>query len=218
MEQQEDNVVEVFTSDIGVDIKRIAEVSQKKFNEEIEQHLNYEIPGVEQPPANNEMIEPMEPQVEEIALSPDEIQERSGLLNYIKTAQQHFPREWQAMGISDDVILGSDNETLGTIIEDYKFRRDSSQSFQTLFMLANRVILMAEGMGASFGLQLGGLSKRLEQNEDYNDALKCVIHDKANRMRLTPIQRLCIAIGTTAYSVHLENSARTSGDDEYEAF
>lgn len=207
----EDNVAQTYVSDLGIDIQKYAEESDKKFNDELQKYLTEDEPVQQQ---TQEELEP-EPEFIEQPLSIEEIQKRSELLNYFKVAQQHFPNDWRALGISEEIIMEADIEKLELIKADYQFRRDCSSSFEAIVGLANKAILVAEGMSSSFGLELGGLSKRLETNEDYNSALKAVIHDKGNKLRLSPISRLCMVVAVTAYQVHTDNTVNKDIEENY---
>lgn len=220
MAQQAEPVQEIF-SDIGIDVRKINENAEKAHQQELEESLAsmYQVDSAE-PMSQPEMMEmaPQEPEFTEVMLSPEEIKERSGLLSYIRQAKMNFRENWEAMGISDDMVQNASVEELKIYIDDYKFRRDSISSFNAIYDMINRGIFVLEGMGGSFGFELGGLSQKLQQNEDYVQALKEVIHDNAAKLHLSPVKRLGLIVITTAYQVHVDNTSKKISKEEYQDF
>jgi hypothetical protein len=212
--------MEEFKTDIGVDIdiQKFNDADEKKYQDENEKDLQLGLPdeaaAFEAQPQNMD-IQPPEPDYIDVPLSIEEVRERSKLLNSIRNAKIQFPRHWHDMGIPDEMIERSSTEELKLIHDDFKFRRDSIDSFRIWYALINRGILLGEAYSGAIGLELGGLSKRLEENEEYTDALKAVLHDNLDKLQLTPMKRLCCAFISTAAAVHTENTA-LKNKDEYE--
>ena len=213
--------IEEIYSDTGVDIRKINQIEEEKRQQEVDsslQSMYEEQSSLQQPVQPEPEIEPEPEQFQEVIMSPEEIRERSELLSYIHSAKTNFPDKWTNMGIANDWIENATNDELRVVISDYKFRRDSVSSFQYIYEWVNRLILLTESFGASVGLELGGLSERLKDNNDFQTALKELIHDNQSKFHLSPFKRVCLGFVTTAAQVHQDNVAKKIMNNEYEAF
>ena len=165
--------------------------------------------------AEEEIYEPeVQPMMREIYEEPSEpvftqaeLVERGKHLNYFRIAKSKFPTLWGALNVSDKDIEAYSIEDLRKLRTEYELVRNHRNGYDMFLLMAKNATFVFEKMIAPMiGLELEGLHFALMNNQEYQDALAHIAHDNAIS-NMTPVQRLLIIVGLTAYDIHMKNSA-----------